>query len=132
VIQANQDGKTTTSWSDNMIERVAGYLTRCCADFGLLEAGIRRTRRILTYRIEPRVTAILAYDLHFAGHGDNAILTHPDWGLFGLERADVLEEMKQLALRNLLIVQSAGGVTRTSWQYNSMEDLINVLTRNEL
>jgi hypothetical protein len=132
VVQANRDGKTTTSWSDNMMERVAGYLTRCCADFGLLEPGVRRTRKILTYRIEPRVVAILAYDLHLAGHGDNAILAYPDWELFGLERADVLEEMKQLALRNLLILQSAGGITKISWQYNDMQELIDVLTRNEL
>jgi len=132
VLHANQDGKTTTLWSDNLVDRVARYLTSACADFGLLERGIRSERGILTYRIEPRVTAILAYDLHFAGHGDNAILAHPDWGLFGLERADVLEEVKNLALRNLLIVQSAGGVTKISWQHNSTEELIDVLTRNEL
>jgi hypothetical protein len=132
VMRANQDGKTTTLWSDSTIQRVARYLTAYCADFGLLERGTKQARKILTYRIEPRVAAILAYDLHFAGHGDNAILAHPDWGLFGLERADVLEEMKQLALRNLLIVQSAGGITKISWQCDSMEELINVLTRNEL
>ena len=132
VIQANQDGKTTTPWSDSTIERVAGYLTRCCADFGLLELGAKSKRKILTYRIEPRVAAILAYDLHFAGHGDNAILAHPDWGLFGLERIDVLAEMKQLALRGLLIVQSAGGVTKMSWQRNSMEELVDALAPNEL
>ena len=39
VVRANQDGKTAHSWSAETIERVAGYLTRCCADFGLLQGG---------------------------------------------------------------------------------------------
>jgi hypothetical protein len=132
VVRANQDGKTSTSWSDSTVERVARYLTGACADFGLLERGAKSTRRILTYRIEPRVAAFLAYELHFSGHGDNAVLSHADWGLFGLERLDVLEELKRLALRNLVIIQAAGGVTKISWRYESMEGLLDVLTRDQL
>ena len=37
VDTAVREGKTTTSWSDSGKRRVAGYLTGCCADFGLLE-----------------------------------------------------------------------------------------------
>jgi len=132
VVRANQDGKTAHSWSAETIERVAGYLTRCCADFSLLQGGALKARRILPYWIEPRTAAILAYDLHFAGLGDNAVLVHPDWTLFGLERMDVLEELKRLALKGLLIVQSAGGVTKISWQLSSMEGLIDVLAHDEL
>ena len=132
VIRGNQDGKTTTPWSDNMIERVAGYLTRCCADFGLLEPGVRRVRKILTYWIQSRTAAYLAFDLHFSGHGDNAILVHPDWALFGMERADVLSELKRLALKGLVIVQSGGGVAKVSWQYDSMEELIDAFTQDRL
>lgn len=130
VLRAVQDDKTTTKWSDNTIKRVGSYLTSYCADFGLLERGAKSTRRILTYRIEPRVAAFLAYELHFSGHGDNAVLSHADWGLFGLERLDVLEELKRLALRNLVIIQAAGGVTKISWRYESMEGLLDVLTRD--
>jgi len=38
------------------------------------------------------------------------------------------DEMKRLALKGLLIVQSAGGVTRISWPYKNMEELADVLT----
>jgi hypothetical protein len=31
--------------------------------------------------------------------GDNALLTHEDWQLFGLAREDVLEEIKRLSLK---------------------------------
>ena len=129
VVRANQDGKTSTPWSDSSIQRVARYLTSYCADFGLLEGGVKQTRKILPYRIEPDVSAILAYDLHFRGHGDNAVLSHPDWALFGMERDDVLDEMKRLALKGLLIVQSAGGVTRISWPHKTMEELADVLAQ---
>lgn len=132
VVRANQEGKTVRPWSDETVERVAGYLTRTCADFGLLQSGMLKARRILPYWIEPRTAAFLAYDLHSAGLGDNAVLAHPDWALFGLERRDVLEEMKKLALKGLLLVQAAGGVTKISWQLPGMEALIDVLARDPL
>ena len=132
VEQAVREGKTTTPWSDHMVRRVASYLTGCCADYGMLERGDRRVRKILPFRIEPRVVAFLAYDLHFKGHGDNSVLSHPDWGLFGLARADVLDELKRLALKGVLIVQAAGDVTRISWPYKNMEELADVLAHSDL
>lgn len=129
VIRANQDGKTASPWSDNMIERVAGYLTGTLADLGLLEDGRKSVRKILSYRLESRVAVILAYDLHFSGHGDNSVLSHPDWALFGMDRADVLNELKRLAFKGWWIIQSAGDVTRIGWQYSSMEELINAFTQ---
>lgn len=127
VVAAIRDAKTTTPWSPSMVRRVASYLTGCCADFGMLEEGDRIVRRILPFRAESRVSALLAYDLHFRGLADNAMLSHPDWALFGMERDDVLDEIKRLALKGLLIVQSAGGVTRISWPHKTMEELADVL-----
>ncbi len=49
ITRANQDGKTTTPWSDSTITRAARYVTGCCADFGLLERGHRTARRILPW-----------------------------------------------------------------------------------
>ncbi len=132
VIRAVEDGKTTTAWSENTARRVARYLTGYCADFGLLERGRKRTRRILPYRIEQRVVAILVYDLHFAGHGDNSIVSHSDWALFGLESTDVVAELKRLALKGWLIVQAAGNVIRIGWEYNNMEEVIDALTQGKL
>lgn len=127
IMRANQDGKTMSPWSDSTIQKVTRYLTGTCADYGLLERGHKGVRRIQPYRIGPHVAAVLAYDLHFKGHGDNNLLNHPDWELFGLDREDVLQTMKNLALKSLLIVQSAGGVTRVSWSYKTMGELIDVL-----
>lgn len=128
VVRANQYGKTTSAWSDHMVERVSSYLNGTCADFGLLEQGRRGIRKILPFRIEPLVLIYLAYDLHFDGLGDNSVLSHADWGMFGMDRADVLNEFKRLALKGWWIIQSAGDVTRIGWQYASMEELVDAFT----
>lgn len=123
------DGKTGKQWSDTTIRRVARYLTGCCSDYGLLEPGAKSNRRILPLRLSSKFAAYLAYDLHFSGVGDNAMLLHEDWQLFGLVREDVLEEIKRLSLQGQLIVQAAGDVVRISWRHGTMEALCDVLTQ---
>jgi hypothetical protein len=130
VERSVDDGKTTKRWSETTIRRVSAYLTGCCADYGMLEQGLRSSRRILPFRISPSVAAYLAYELHFSGVGDNALLTHEDWQLFGLAREDVLEEIKRLSLKGLLIVQAAGDVIRVGWKLQNMEALCDVLTQS--
>jgi hypothetical protein len=130
VERAIDDGLTTKRWSESMVRNVSGYLTGCCADYGMLERGRRTSRRMLPFRISPSVAAYLAYELHFSGVGDNALLTHEDWHLFGLAREDVLEEIKRLSLKGLLIVQAAGDVIRISWKQQDMEALCDVLTQS--
>lgn len=129
VLRAIDDGKVMRAWSDKTIRNVSGYLTGCCGDFGLLEAGQRTRRRIIPFRIEPRVAAYLAYDLHFSGVSDNAIMTHDDWQLFGLDRQDVLEEMRRLSLKGFLLIQSAGDMVRVSWKIPTLEALCDVLSQ---
>ncbi|MFN8469245.1 MAG: BrxA family protein [Caldilineaceae bacterium] len=131
VERANLEGKPRQPWSDTVVTRMARYLTGACADFALLENGRANERRILPFRIEPRVAAILAYDLHFEGLGDNRVLAHEDWLLFGLEREDVLAEFKRLALRGLFIIQAAGEVVKIHWPYKSMDEVLHVLTQGE-
>jgi hypothetical protein len=121
--------KTSKPWSENTVSRVASYLTSSCADFSLLEAGAKRTRTILNFKIDPITSIILAYDLHFSGLGDNNVLNHPDWGLFGMDREDVLNELKRQALKGWFIIQSAGEATRIGWQYETMEAVLDVITQ---
>ena len=124
------DGKTVKRWSESTVRRVSAYLTGCCADYGMLERGQKTSRPIIPFRVSPSVAAFLAYELHFSGVGDNALLTHEDWQLFGLAREDVLEEIKRLSLKGLLIVQAAGDVIRISWKQHDMEALCDVLTQS--
>lgn len=127
VQRANEDGKTFKPWSENTVNRASSYLSACCADFGLLEYGEKKVRKILSFQIEARVLAVLAYEMHFEGLGDNSVLNHPDWKLFGMERDDVLNEFKRHALKGWFIVQSAGDIVRIGWQAKNMEELLNVI-----
>lgn len=127
VQRANEDGKTLKPWSESTLTRASRYLGACCADFGLLESGEKNGRNILSFQIEARVLAILAYDFHFAGLGDNSVLSHSDWKLFGMDRDDVLNEFKRHARKSWFIVQSAGDIVRIGWQAKNKEELINVI-----
>jgi hypothetical protein len=129
VRRAIDDGKTQKRWAEKTVTNVAGYLTGCCADYGLLEKGQKTLRSILPVHANQAITVYLAYDLHFAGLGDNVLMSHPDWELFGLDTDGVRDELKRLSLKGFFILQSAGDVTRISWKYQTMEELCNVLAQ---
>lgn len=129
VVQANAAGKTSKQWAESTLRRVAAYLTGCCADFGLLEHSSTRSRRILPCHVEGRVSAAVAYDLHISGVPDNALSAHEDWALFGLDRADVIAELRRLSLRGLLTIQSAADSIRISWPLKTIEEVVDVLAK---
>lgn len=130
VVKANQQGLTAKPWSETTIRRVSAYLTGACADFGLLERGTRSTRKVLPCRIEPKAAIALAYDLHFSGMGDNTVIGHPDWALFGLERADVIAELRRLSLKGVFLVQTAGDVVRIGWQCKNPKELSSAISED--
>ncbi len=126
ALASGQFPKITARRLRNLV--VEGFAPCYLVDRGAPAMILKQVQGFLTRREFEQ----LLFILHFAGMGDNAVLVHPDWTLFGLERMDVLEEMKRLALKGLLIVQSAGRVTKISWQIGSMEGLIDVLAHDEL
>ena len=123
IRRAMDRGLTTTRWADSTVERVSGYLPGVLADFGLLGPARLDTRPIQAFRPTPLLSSFLAHDLHVHGVGDQALLAHEDWRLFGLDDGDVLAELKQLALRGELILQSAGSLVRIAWKHQTMEGL---------
>ena len=128
VARANSDGLTYSHWSETTEKRVSSYLMGACRDYMLIDASGGAQVSINVIRMESTVTLLLAYLLHFDGLGDNQILAHEDWQLFGLERSDVLNELQNLSKQGHFIVQSAGGVSAVSWRYKSMSELINVIS----
>ena len=129
IENAVREGKTQKPWSEGTVRRMTGYLLSACADFGLVENKRSGSRRLYSVRLSTRVATYVAYDLKFQGLGDNQVLNHLDWQLFGLERSDVREQFKRLSLEGHLIMQTAGDVTQISWQYKKMEEVIDVLAR---
>jgi hypothetical protein len=130
VEDAVAEGKTTTPWSKSTKIRVSSYLLGACADFGLLGTMEAGARKIETFRPTSFVTTFLAHDLHFRGLGDNAVLHHEDWRLLGLGSDDALAELKQIALRGEVIVQSAAGLVQISWKHKNMEELAHAVAHS--
>lgn len=130
VANSVREGKTQKPWSETTIKRISSYLMGCCTDYGLLTTTGRNQRSIAAYRILPKVAAYLAYELKFSGLGDNQIVASPDWALFGLEQADVRDQLKRLSLQGLLIFQAASDVVHIGWTYKSMEELIDVIAQS--
>jgi hypothetical protein len=120
-------GRTTTRWSESTTIRVANYLLGTSADYGLLGPMRSDARAIIPFRITTATASVLAHDLHFRGLGDGTVVNHVDWSLVGLEPADVLQELKRLALRGEIIVQSAAAIVQIGWKHKSMEGLAHVL-----
>ena len=127
VKRANQSGMTSQNWSIKMEERVSSYLNGTCADFGLLSRDRRGIRDIFPFRIKDQVFIYLSYELHFSGSGDNAVINHKDWKIYGLSNLDVFAEFKRLALKDWFIVQSAGLAARISWKYDTMMEVVHAL-----
>lgn len=123
-------GQTTGQWSEKVTKNVAGYLTGCCSDFGLLEKGHKQVRRFNQFTLNYKTAAFLSYDLHFSGIGDNAVIAHHDWELFGLEKEDVRDVLKRLSLKGFFIIQTAGAATHIGWKYKTWEDLIHVIAES--
>ena len=121
------EGKTTTAWSDSTRTNVSSWLLGACADFELLGAMVQGGRKIETFGPTTFVVSYIAHDLHFRGLGDSAVLNHEDWSLFGLGPDDVLEELKQIAMRGEIIVQSAAGLVQISWKYRNMKELADAV-----
>ena len=130
VARGVADGRTKSRWSDTTILRVSRYVMGACADFGLVGAMRGAGRVILPFRITPTVASYLAHDLHFSGLGDNTVVHHRDWALFGLQPEDTVAELKRLAMKGQFILQSAGAVTHIAWKLKSMEELVDVLAAN--
>ncbi len=128
VVLANQDGKTGKLWSDSTLKRVSSYLIGCCADFGLLESGNRKsTRQIVSFNLHRHVALFLAHDLHFSGLGDNAMISSSDWSLFGLDRFDAIQQVKSIGNDGHLLMQGVGGVIDVTWKYENMQEVIDAI-----
>jgi hypothetical protein len=127
VTHAVRESKTHKPWSASTIKHVGSYLIGCCADYGLISKRKSTVRTILPFRIQESTAIYLAYRLHFSGHGDNAVIGHESWRLFGLEYGDVQDEFRKLARNGRLIFQSAGDIASTSWKYRSMKEVADVI-----
>jgi hypothetical protein len=126
---AMDSGRMTKRWAESTVKRVSGYLIGCCTDFGLLADANRSDRIIQRFRLRPDVAVYLAYDLHFAGLGSQAVVHSNDWRLFGLDIQEVIGVLKGVAQDGHLLVQSSGELVDIAWKYPSMKECLHAIAQ---
>jgi hypothetical protein len=122
---AQEAGRVEKSWAKYTQYRLAMGILGALKEVGFVREEKPRLYAYNPLEINRFTLAYLAYELHFAGQTDAALVDHPDWRLFGLERARVVERLSELGEQGGLIVQQAGSVVRMTWLYSSMDEVIH-------
>jgi hypothetical protein len=122
-------GRMKARWAESTVKRVSGYLIGCCSDFGMLAAANQSDRAIQRFRIRPDVALYLAYDLHFAGCGSQAVVHSPDWRLFGLNGQEVIALLKSVSQNGHFLIQSSGELVDIAWKYPSMKECLHAISQ---
>lgn len=112
-----------------MVERVTRYLLGTLVDFDLIAENRFGRRQIRPLFILPETVVFLAHELHFAGQDDQEIVRHRDWRLFGLSATEVVSALEKVATQGHLFVQHSGAIVRVEWKYQTMEEMLDALTR---
>jgi hypothetical protein len=127
--EAHTDGRLDNQWSESVSVRIARCVLGLLRDVGFLRETVRGRREIVDYRMSDEGVAILARELNESGATDSSLADNPDWALFGMSPAQVLERMDGIGEHRGVIVQHAGSVVHITWGVKSVEELIDGLTR---
>jgi hypothetical protein len=122
---SQESGRVEKSWAKYTQYRLAMGILGALKEVGFIREEKYRLYAYNPIEINPFTVAFLAYELHFASQTDAALVEHPDWRLFGLERARVVERLSELGEQGGLIVQQAGSIVRLTWLYASMDEVIH-------
>lgn len=111
----------TLDWSPISQIRMAQHMRGTLVDFFVLD----RENNILPYEATDFTILYLLHELHFEGLSDMAIWDCEDWALFNMDRYQVLQRIMDLSLKGGFIAQTSGDLLTISWNYNSMEEMID-------
>lgn len=128
IREAQENGKTSQDLTESTVIHLARGIVASLLSVGFLREEKRNLRELIPYRVSDLTIAYLAHDYHFADLSDLAVVEHPEWGIFGLNRAEVLERLSELDKKFGMVVQHAGAVVRITWMYSTMEEMLDAST----
>ena len=111
-------------WSQPTIDRVTQGIFKCLEDFGLFVKRRADSRDIADFHVSPLTVLYIAYDAHFSGIGDTAVLALADWQWLGMSSQDVVTAYRMLAAStSTLIFQYSGDLVRFTFPWDTMKEL---------
>lgn len=127
ILDAERDGRIASLWSEEIRRDMCGRVLIALTDFGLLRPIKPATREVTTYRPADQTLVYLACLLHAHGVTDASLADADVWSWFGLEPAEVWNQLALLARDGWFIVQRAGSVRRITWLYPGVEEVLRGL-----
>ena len=126
---AEANGLMSEPWSEQVRVKVARGLLGALVGFGMMREIARGRRETVVFHPCDEALVYLAYDLHFQGLTDAAVVADRDWRVLGLHESDVRIVLDRIMPIGWGVIQAAGSVVRISWKYGAMEDVVDALTR---
>jgi hypothetical protein len=120
-------GKTSGTWSEPTIIRIAQGLLSALRDFGVLQGAVKK-------RISPAYLPVAAFAylaFYFKQHQPSGakLVELPDWRLFFLPPEGVERFLFEAHQRNLLEYHAAGSVTRLTFPASTLEEYAHVIAQ---
>lgn len=119
------EGKTSGSWSDPTMRRIAQGLLSTLRDFGVLQGAANK--RIAPALLPTEAFAYIMYYLKQHQPSGAKLIDLPDWKLFFLPPEGVERFLFEAHQKGLLEYHAAGTVTRLTFPANTLEEYANVL-----
>jgi hypothetical protein len=118
-------GKTTTTWGDETIERVAQGVLATLRDFGVLRGSVNK--RLTPIYLPVPSFVLIAFWLHQREQSGDLLLQSEDWKLFFLPVEGVERFFLEAHQEHLLTYQAAGSVIRVEFPVSNLEEYADAL-----
>jgi len=122
-----QEGKTSGTWGDYTILRIARGILSTLRDFGVLQGKVHK--RIAPAYLPIAAFAYIAFFLKQHQPSGARLLDLPDWRLFFLSREGVERLFLEAHQHNLLEYHVAGSVIRLTFPVSSLEEYAHVIAQ---
>lgn len=124
------EGKTTSAWGENTIDRVARNSLTALRDFGALQGT--KHKRLAPVYLPTEAFALIAHWLQQRLQSGERVLNSDDWKLFFLPVEGVERFFLEAHQEHILGYHAAGSVIRIEFPADTLREYADVLIRNHV
>ncbi len=113
-------------WSKSVTDRVASGILAALRDFGILNGAYHK--KVAPIYLPVESFAYIAYAIyHEEGVSGSALVSHPDWSLFLIDKLIVERMFLEADRYGLLQYSAAGKIVRIDFPARNFEEMANVV-----